>query len=95
MQGLSKACVGLYLVNSSRACLRDKCLSAGVVPRGRVFPFAIRLTSDVLADDGAAAMTAVSSATLAFANAGIPLSTPVAGAHQILSSMFGVSFGKR
>ena len=69
-------------------------LNAGVVPRGRVFPFAIRLTSDVLADDGAAAMTAVSSATLAFSNAGIPLSTPVAGVHQVLSPIFGISFGR-
>lgn len=51
----------------------------GIIPKGRKFPFAMRLTSDVLADDGAAAMTAVSSATLAFANAGIPLSAPVAG----------------
>ncbi len=54
-------------------------LLAGIVRKGRKFPFAIRLTSDVLADDGAAAMTAVSSATLAFANAGIPLLAPVAG----------------
>ena len=59
-------------------CLREP-LAAGVLPRGRAFPFAVRLTSDVLADDGAAAMTAVSSATLALASAGIPLSAPVAG----------------
>lgn len=54
-------------------------MPAGVIPKGRKFPFALRLTSDVLADDGAAAMTAVSSATLALANAGIPVSAPVAG----------------
>jgi len=37
----------------------------------------------VLADDGAAVMTAVSSATLAIANAGIPLTSPVAGAQAL------------
>ena len=52
----------------------------------------MRLTSDVLADDGAAAMTAVSSATLAFANAGIPLSAPVAGENAVVPFAQGISF---
>ena len=39
----------------------------------------MRLTTDVLADDGSAAMTAVSSASLALTNAGVQLSSPVAG----------------
>ncbi|CAK0784195.1 hypothetical protein CVIRNUC_007399 [Coccomyxa viridis] len=52
---------------------------SSVVPRGRKFPFAVRLTTDVLADDGSAAMTAVSSASLALTNAGVQLSAPVAG----------------
>jgi len=46
----------------------------------------MRLTCDVLADDGAAVMTAVSSATLAIANAGIPLASPVAGAQALHSA---------
>ena len=68
----------------SAGCFRDQlpsseCVIAGVVPRGRKFPFAVRLTTDVLADDGSAAMTAVSSASLALTNAGVQLSSPVAG----------------
>ena len=57
----------------------SECGTAGVVPRGRKFPFAVRLTTDVLADDGSAAMTAVSSASLALTNAGVQLAAPVAG----------------
>lgn len=97
-QGYGTCCPGLLLWHAGACmhscpgrcalltpCLRGQPLAAGVVPRGRVFPFAMRLTSDVLADDGAAAMTAVGSATLAFASAGIPLSAPVAGAEPCLS----------
>ena len=45
----------------------------------------MRLTTDVLADDGSAAMTAVSSASLALINAGVQLSAPVAGLPQCIT----------
>ena len=44
----------------------------------------MRLTTDVLADDGSAAMTAVSSASLALTSAGVQLSAPVAGLQQCI-----------
>jgi polyribonucleotide nucleotidyltransferase len=49
------------------------------MPNSQDFPFAVRVTSDVLAADGAAAAAAVSSGSLALLSAGIPISSLVAG----------------
>ncbi len=53
---------------------------AGVMPNPQHFPFAVRLTADVLALDGSAASAAVSSGSLALIAAGVPITSPVAGA---------------
>jgi len=49
------------------------------MPDGLLFPFTVRLTCDVLAADGAAVMTAVSSGALALRSAGVPITALVAG----------------
>ena len=53
---------------------------SGVMPGALDFPFAVRLTADVLALDGSAVSAAVSSGSLALIGAGVPISAPVAGA---------------
>lgn len=52
---------------------------SGVMPNAQIFPFAVRLTADVLAFDGSAASAAVTSGSLALINAGVPIRAPVAG----------------
>ena len=43
------------------------------------FPFAVRLTVDLLSTDGSEAMAALSAASLALADAGVPVKGHVAG----------------
>ena len=43
------------------------------------FPFAVRLTVDLLSADGSETMAALSAASLALADAGLPISAHVAG----------------
>ena len=43
------------------------------------FPFAVRLNVDLLAADGSEAVPALSAATLALADAGVPVESHVAG----------------
>ena len=43
------------------------------------FPFAVRLTVDLLSADGSEAMAALSAASLAMADAGVPITAHVAG----------------
>ena len=43
------------------------------------FPFAVRLTVDLLSADGSETMAALSAASLALADAGVPISAHIAG----------------
>lgn len=54
---------------------------AGVVmpPGGPLFPYAVRVSSEVTASDGSSSMATVCGATLALQDAGVPLAAPVAG----------------
>jgi polyribonucleotide nucleotidyltransferase len=63
---------------------------SSAMPNPQQFPFAVRLTADILALDGSAASAAVSSGSLALISAGVPITSPVAGACLLLSSsVFG------
>ncbi|MGB0647955.1 MAG: KH domain-containing protein [Bradymonadia bacterium] len=50
-----------------------------LMPSKDNFPFAIRLTSEIMSADGSSSMASVMGASLALAQAGIPFSKPVAG----------------
>lgn len=55
------------------------------------FPFAVRLNVDMLAADGSEAMTALSAASLALADAGVPITAHVAGGcHHTLPAVAAV-----
>ncbi|KAG9433798.1 polyribonucleotide nucleotidyltransferase 1, mitochondrial [Apis mellifera carnica] len=56
--------------------LAEKGLQA-VIPQN--YPFAIRLTSEVLESNGSSSMASICGGSLALMNAGIPISSPVAG----------------
>ena len=50
-----------------------------VVPKEEEFPYAIRLVSEVLSSNGSTSMASVCGSTLALMDAGVPLTSPVAG----------------
>ncbi|MFH1312271.1 MAG: polyribonucleotide nucleotidyltransferase [Candidatus Eisenbacteria bacterium] len=50
-----------------------------VIPDGEVFPYTIRLVSDILESNGSSSMATVCSGTLALMDAGVPIKAPVAG----------------
>ena len=50
-----------------------------VVPSEEEFPYAIRLVSEVLSSNGSSSMASVCGSTLALMDAGVPISSPVAG----------------
>lgn len=52
---------------------------APMIPSQRRYPFALRLTADVLGSDGSSSMATVCGASLALIHAGVPLRAPVAG----------------
>lgn len=58
--------------------LAEKALAA-VIPTEEVFPYAIRVVSEVLAANASTSMAAVCGTTLALLNAGVPILEPVAG----------------
>jgi polyribonucleotide nucleotidyltransferase len=58
--------------------LAEKSLSK-VIPDGEVFPYTIRVVSDILESNGSSSMATVCGATLALMNAGVPIKAPVAG----------------
>ena len=64
-------------LNSSYSRILERSLKA-VMP-STSFPFAVRLSVEMLAADGSEAMTALGAASLALADAGIPLKTQLAG----------------
>ncbi|RJQ41719.1 MAG: polyribonucleotide nucleotidyltransferase [Nitrospiraceae bacterium] len=50
-----------------------------VIPSKEVFPYTIRIVSDILESNGSSSMATVCGATLSMMDAGVPLSSPVAG----------------
>jgi polyribonucleotide nucleotidyltransferase len=52
---------------------------APVVPDSDVFPYTIRIVSDILESNGSSSMATVCGATLSLMDAGIPIAAPVAG----------------
>jgi polyribonucleotide nucleotidyltransferase len=58
--------------------LAERALSA-VMPDDKEFPYTIRVVSDILESNGSSSMASVCGATLSLMDAGVPISTPVAG----------------
>ncbi len=50
-----------------------------VLPKEEVFPYTIRLVSEILESNGSSSMASVCGSTLALMDAGVPISAPVAG----------------
>ncbi len=50
-----------------------------VIPQKEVFPYTIRIVSDILESNGSSSMASVCGATLALMDAGVPIKAPVAG----------------
>ena len=58
--------------------LAERALSA-VIPDERTFPYTLRVVSDILESNGSSSMASVCGASLALMDAGVPISSPVAG----------------
>lgn len=50
-----------------------------IIPSKEVFPYTIRIVSDILESNGSSSMATVCGATLALMDAGVPIKAPVAG----------------
>ncbi len=57
-----------------------------VLPQKEVFPYAIRVVSEVLSSNGSSSMASTCGSTLALMDAGVPISSPVAGIAMGLAS---------
>ena len=58
--------------------LAERALEA-VIPSEEVFPYTIRLVSEVMASNGSTSMASVCGSTLALMDAGVPITEPVSG----------------
>jgi len=58
--------------------LAERALSA-VLPSAEVWPYTIRVVSDILESNGSSSMASICGGTLAMMDAGIPITAPVAG----------------
>ena len=58
--------------------LAERALKA-VIPPKEVFPYTIRIVSDILESNGSSSMATVCGSTLALMDAGVPIKAPVAG----------------
>jgi len=58
--------------------LAEKALGK-VIPGNEIFPYTIRVVSDILESNGSSSMATVCGGTLALMNAGVPIKAPVAG----------------
>jgi polyribonucleotide nucleotidyltransferase len=52
---------------------------AAVIPDEKAFPYTLRIVSDILESNGSSSMATVCGATLALMDAGVPVTTPIAG----------------
>jgi len=58
--------------------LAERSISA-VIPDEKVFPYTLRVVSDIMESNGSSSMATVCGGTLALMDAGIPISDPIAG----------------
>jgi len=58
--------------------LAERALSA-VIPDDAAFPYTMRVVSDIMESNGSSSMASVCGATLSLLDAGVPISSPVAG----------------
>src|SRR5258708_15977753 len=58
--------------------LAERALSA-VIPDDKAFPYTMRIVSDIMESNGSSSMASVCGATLSLMDAGVPISSPVAG----------------
>ena len=58
--------------------LAEKALKP-VIPSKEVFPYAIRVVSEILSQQGSSSMAATAASTLSLMDAGVPITSPVAG----------------
>ncbi len=58
--------------------LAERAIS-GVVPPKEVFPYTIRVVSDILSSNGSSSMASVCAGVLSLMDAGVPIAAPVAG----------------
>jgi len=58
--------------------LAERALEA-VIPREEVFPYTVRVVSEVMSSNGSTSMAATCGSTLSLMDAGVPITTPVAG----------------
>ncbi|MCX7919154.1 MAG: polyribonucleotide nucleotidyltransferase [bacterium] len=58
--------------------LAERSLEA-VIPSAEVFPYTIRIVSDILESNGSSSMASVCGGTLSLMDAGVPIKSPVAG----------------
>ena len=63
----------------SATALWPSARSAAVVPDDKAFPYTMRVVSDILESNGSSSMASVCGATLSLMDAGVPISSPVAG----------------
>jgi polyribonucleotide nucleotidyltransferase len=71
-----------------------------VIPSDEVFPYTIRVVSDILESNGSSSMATVCGGSLALMDAGVPLKCPIAGVamglvkegdrHEILTDILGI-----
>jgi polyribonucleotide nucleotidyltransferase len=71
-----------------------------VIPESEVFPYTVRLVSDILESNGSSSMATVCAGTLALMDAGVPIKAPVSGVamgivvdgdrYRILTDILGV-----
>jgi len=50
-----------------------------LIPAANIFPYTIRVVSEILASNGSSSMATVSAASMSLMDAGVPISSPVAG----------------
>ena len=59
--------------------LAHRALSKVIPPKGEIFPYTIRIVSDILESNGSSSMATVCAGTLAMMDAGVQISRPVSG----------------
>ena len=79
--------------------LAERAIQA-VIPSGEVFPYTIRVVSDILESNGSSSMATVCAGTLSLMDAGVPIKAPVSGVamglvveggrYRILTDILGV-----
>ncbi|MBL7107727.1 MAG: polyribonucleotide nucleotidyltransferase [Candidatus Cloacimonetes bacterium] len=79
--------------------LAERALAA-VIPQSEIFPYTIRIVSEILESNGSSSMASVCSGTLSLMAAGVPIKQPVAGIangliiengkHHILTDIIGM-----